>query len=166
LNEAIARQREQARNTCSTSRVETRTNYGSEVERALASLELERGSQKQLAAWTRKTPGKVTTARERSQESDDEVIANIDDPALVPVFHQVRGKIKGSARRTRTEAFAEWVAGHAAEVYEIQHAALENEINALEREEYALRRALAKRQPSKQRPLCRSRPSRRHPLGC
>jgi len=44
---------------------------------------------------------------ERRSESDDEVRSNID-PSLLPLFEEVKRKIKGSEWRTRTEAFLEY----------------------------------------------------------
>ncbi len=42
------------------------------------------------------------SAAERLSESDDEVRQNIS-PALVELFNRVRGQIKGTKRKTRTE---------------------------------------------------------------
>lgn len=57
---------------------------------------------------------------ERIRESDDEVARNLSDE-LRPVWQKVRGRIKPSPRRTRTEAFLEWVEEHpgdAARIYD------------------------------------------------
>jgi hypothetical protein len=56
------------------------------------------------------------SARERRSESDDEVRANIPDD-LVPLFNRVRGQIKGSARKSRTEAFLEYAEQHPQEAH-------------------------------------------------
>lgn len=45
-----------------------------------------------------------TTARERQQESDDAVAANLDEH-LLPLWDKVKRKIKGNERTSRTEAF-------------------------------------------------------------
>lgn len=60
-----------------------------------------------------------TTKLERRQESDDEVRGNIS-PELIPIFNQITRHIKGGPRRTRTEAFLEWVEENPGEVYAMQ----------------------------------------------
>jgi len=114
---------------------------------------VERAHQNTLAVWTRpntsKGPRKGARARERASESDDAVEANIDDPGLRVVWSHVKAKIKGNARRSRTEAFFEWAAEHAAQVYEIQERDAERVIAELERQEAALSKALRKRGPYK-----------------
>lgn len=56
--------------------------------------------------------------REVRQETDQEVIANIEaeDARLVPIFRRVRRGIKGSRDMTRTEAFWEWAQKHPEEI--------------------------------------------------
>ena len=56
-------------------------------------------------------------ARERASESDDEVRANLP-PELVGLFDRVRRSIKGSARKSRTEAFLEYVEEHPGEAFD------------------------------------------------
>lgn len=143
LNLAVKLEREQARSSCSASRAAVREETDPMVARARNMLELERGNQRQLAAWTRPTAPARTT-REKRSESDDEVRANIDDPALWPVWEAVKHKIKARGRTTRSEVFAEWVHGHSAEVYEFQNAELERQIAALELEEKQTLRRLKK----------------------
>jgi len=58
---------------------------------------------------------KVSRAVRRS-ESDDEVRANID-PELTGLWERVKRGIRGDARKTRTEAFLEYVEAHPDEVW-------------------------------------------------
>ena len=67
---------------------------------------------KQYEASKRKEPKKVTAAqkaKERKQESDDEVRSNLDaiDPRLVTMFDLYKNKVKETDRKSRTEAFLE-----------------------------------------------------------
>lgn len=83
--------------------------------------------------WTGKPQKSRTTAKERREESDDEVERDIPDELAV-VWHRVKHRIKGSARRSRTEAFLEWAAEHQETVYEITNEQLERDVRALERQ--------------------------------
>lgn len=60
-----------------------------------------------------------SSSAERQQESDDEVVRNLP-ASLVGVFNKVRRQVKGGPRRTRTEAFLEWVEENPGEVYALQ----------------------------------------------
>jgi len=51
---------------------------------------------------------------ERIRESDDEVRRNLPDD-LALVWAKVKGRIKGTARTTRTERFLDWVHDHPAD---------------------------------------------------
>lgn len=72
-------------------------------------------------------------ARERAQESDDEVRGNLDR-GMVEVFNKVRRHIKGTDRKSRTEAFLEWAEENPSEVYVIQNQEAEKEIRKMVRE--------------------------------
>jgi len=71
-----------------------------------------------------------SSSKERAQESDDEVVRNLPS-ALVGVFNKVRRQVKGSQRRTRTEAFLEWVEENPGEVYAMQGAQAERDLARL-----------------------------------
>lgn len=71
-----------------------------------------------------------SSSEERRQESDDEVVRNLP-AALVPVFAKVRRYVKGGPRRSRTEAFLEWVEENPGEVYAIQGAQAERDLAKL-----------------------------------
>jgi hypothetical protein len=71
-----------------------------------------------------------SSSTERRQESDDEVVRNLP-AALVGVFDKVRRQVKGSPRRTRTEAFLEWVEENPGEVYAMQGQQAERDLAKL-----------------------------------
>lgn len=66
---------------------------------------------------------------ERVQQSDDVVRQDID-PELVPLWEQVKGRVRGTSRRSRTEAFLAYVHEHPGE----QLAAIDRKTDALIRE--------------------------------
>ena len=71
--------------------------------------------------------------REREAESDDEVRRNLS-PDLASVFNKVRRQIKGSERRSRTEAFLEWAEENPDEIYAMQEQRAAREIDRLVKE--------------------------------
>lgn len=71
-----------------------------------------------------------STARERAEEDDDAVRSNI--PAeLRAVFDKVKRKIKGSPKRTRTEAFLDWAEENPDEIIAVQQEAADKELREL-----------------------------------
>jgi hypothetical protein len=129
------RQRLERRVGCQAARVATSLDGKSEIER----LRLER---KRTKAEQRiiERAGKVvrvrSTAKERKQESDDTVRRDI--PAeLVPVFDKVRARIKGSARRSRSEEFLEWAHENPDEVLAVQQADADRYLVKLVKEQRA-----------------------------
>ena len=90
--------------------------------------------------------GRVTKSKavERRAESDDEVRGNL--PAeFVPVFDQIKRKIKGSPRKTRTESFLHWVHENPGAVWEMRSGAADRDVEKLIREQQELERAERKR---------------------
>lgn len=71
-----------------------------------------------------------SSALERRQESDDEVVRNLPE-SLVGVFQKMRKHVKGGPRRTRTEAFLEWVEENPGEVYAMQGEQAERDLARL-----------------------------------
>lgn len=131
--------REAARQTCAMGEGIASTARG-EVKRTKADLDAERAYQRSLrvterAAKARKQTTKRATRAERAQESDDQVRANID-PALRPLFEKVKRQIKGSARKSRTEAFLEYVEAHPREEYHAIEDATERMIAEMERRQW------------------------------
>ena len=78
--------------------------------------------------------GRMRNARrEREAESDDEVRRNLS-PDLASVFNKVRRQIKGSERRSRTEAFLQWAEENPDEIYAMQEQRAAREIERLVKE--------------------------------
>jgi hypothetical protein len=126
--------------TCSTRRAQARQ----EAREAVAARRTEIGGvlseervYQRVDALERKPGVRKASARERRQESDDEVRSNLP-PELVPVFNAVRRFIKGSPRKSRTEDFLQWAEENAGEVYAIQGEQADREVRRLVAEYEAL----------------------------
>lgn len=88
-----------------------------------------------------KPPAARATVRERREEDDDAVRSNL--PAeLVPVFDKVRRSIKGSPKRTRTEAFLEWAEENPDEIIGVQQEQADKELRLLLRQQRELGRSV------------------------
>jgi len=130
--------REKLRNACGARRERARQQGAERVafrqreiqaERQLDRLQRTAG--KRPSQKNSKPIGGVRKApRERTAESDDEVRRDIP-PELVSVFNRVRRNIKGSDRRTRSEAFLEWAEENPGEVYAMQEQDAAREIERL-----------------------------------
>lgn len=81
------------------------------------------------------------TAREAKQESDDEVKRNLPRE-LVAVWRRVKASIHAGPRRSRTEAFLEWVHDHSAAVDRIVNEDHESNLEDLIRQERELERSI------------------------
>jgi hypothetical protein len=92
---------------------------------------------------------KRATTKERRSESDDEVRGNIP-PEYVGLFERVKGKIRGGERKSRTEAFMQYVEEHPAEFLEVLEDRSDLLVRELERQEREHRR-LAKARPRRRR---------------
>ena len=109
---------------------------GDAIERARKLLREERIEQRiargREAGYKRRTsPGAV--AKIAREESDDQVRANI--PAdLVSVFDAMRKRIKAGPRRSRTEAFLEWVEENPDEALQIQIAGANDDVSKMIRD--------------------------------
>jgi hypothetical protein len=68
-----------------------------------------------------------STRAERRHESDDEVRGNIPRE-LVAAFDKHKKQIRGTQRRTRTEAFLQWAEENAGEVYALQNEQADRDI--------------------------------------
>lgn len=135
----IARLREQLRLGIEERRARVRQCCGSDRASVRAEADkLVAGTRQQLAellderrrerVWTRKGSTSRTTATtsslsaaEQRAESDHEVEANLSPDQLL-IWSKVKAKIKGSARRSRTEAFLEWMAENGSDVARILEA--------------------------------------------
>lgn len=116
LRERIAKARQKAREAATVCRVNANEHALERIDQALQAVEKER----QAIAELRSRAGVMKSSRgqaggrraaELRAESDDEVRRDLgdDDPMLLELWERVKGKIKGSKRRTRTEAFLEFV---------------------------------------------------------
>ena len=95
---------------------------------------LQRTAGKRPVAKGVKPIGRVRNAsRERESESDDAVRRDIP-PELVSVFNKVRRNIKGTDRRTRSEAFLEWAEENPGEIYVMQEQEAARELKRLVKE--------------------------------
>jgi hypothetical protein len=126
-----------AKQRCAEGKQRARTSALSKIEKAGHALQHERAYQKELARIEANNRAarlgivKATRA-ERREESAGEVLANIP-PEFVPLWTRVQGKIKGSTRRSRTEAFLEYAQEHPHEVIEAQEHGVEATIRELEK---------------------------------
>lgn len=131
--------RQAARNRCQARRETIKGSGGRLVTRKAATLREERELQAQLKRLAKDATLKLSRHRASSKElraeSDDYVRGNLP-PELLGVFEQVKSKIKGSARRTRTEAFMEWVEEHPEDVIAHQGDAADREVAELVRQHH------------------------------
>jgi hypothetical protein len=130
---AIAR--EKLRALCLTRRERAALEGARLVEQRKAELGEEQGLEKLVRSADRRghKGGVRSTAAERASESDDEVRANIPSE-LIPAFDKNRRYIKGTPRKTRTEAFLQWAEENPAEIWALQNEQAEREIRAMVRE--------------------------------
>jgi hypothetical protein len=141
---------ERIRSQCRKARERLRTVCGARRERAhreatevvnvrKRELHEERHLDKlQRTAGRRSSPkGPIGRVRkisgEREAESDDEVRRDIP-PELLGVFNKVRRNIKGTDRKSRSEAFLEWAEENPGEIYAMQEQEAAREIKRLVKE--------------------------------
>lgn len=138
---AIAR--EKLRALCLTRRERAALEGARLVEQRKGELGEEQALEKLVRSADRRgIKGSVrSTAAERASESDDEVRANIPSE-LVPAFEKNKRFIKGTPRKTRTEAFLQWAEENPAEVWALQNEQAEREIRAMVREHNRAARAV------------------------
>jgi hypothetical protein len=119
---------------------------------ARRTLKDERVLQRQVRRAGKAPATKVrSTARERSQEDDDAVRANLP-PELVPVFDKVSRKIKGTPKRTRTEAFLDWAEENPDEILAVQQAVADKALRELLKQQRELGRTVRSTTRYKQSP--------------
>ncbi len=137
LPKAIRSARKAQASSCSTGQDDTRQALERELAQALGALAAERDDQRLQRLYkgraTLRTAPRSSRA-ERASESDDEVRNNLPHE-LVPVFDALRSKIRGNSRRSRTEAFLEYVHDHPGMVLEIGEQTLQRDLERLEQEE-------------------------------
>lgn len=131
-------------------RAELGTQCGPGIEQARGALEREISAAHNELAEARRlfrsTYGRKNarvTAKERHEESTDEVERNL--PAeLVPVWRKIHRSIKAGPRRTRTEAFLEWVEDNTEEAHRIVYDQVEKDVAAMLAEHEAVSKRLKK----------------------
>lgn len=143
LRESVRQLREAERGTCETSKAQAREGFAIQIRGAVRDLEMQRAHMEREYG-RRRGGGRISAAqlaKEAREESDDEVRRNL--PAeLVPVFNRVRSTIKPGRRRTRTEAFLEWVHDNPDEAHSIVYDAVERDVERLIREQEAIERRM------------------------
>jgi hypothetical protein len=144
LRDIAARQRKLAHETCSGSLASAR-RIKDDVERARAELKAERVYRAELRAIAKANresmaSHKKATRSERRAESDDEVRSNIPESYLA-LWGRVKGGIKASPRRSRTEAFMQYAEENPDELLE----SLGDVTDKMVRQHEAAERAAAKR---------------------
>ena len=122
-------ERERARDDCRAGTLTIQTEERRALDAAIKSVEAERKHQRTLASYERTARAREPkrSRAESKSEADHEVLANFPRE-LHDVFHKVKRQIKGNARRSRSEAFAEWIEENPAEVDAIRFGIAENEL--------------------------------------
>jgi len=132
-------ERELDRTACHAGKRQAREEGDALRRQAESEYEDERGFQRQMRRAT-KPRVERSTVRERKQEDDGAVRNNLP-PELVPVFDKHRRSIKGSARRSRTEAFLQWAEENPDEVIAVQQAEADRALHELLKQERELGRS-------------------------
>lgn len=153
LNAEIREMRSEARARCNARKQRVERLARTERQRIRRKLEEEERFQREMLraeGKARKASAKRRTATEQRQESDDEVRANLPTE-LVPVFDRFRRQFRGTAHKSRTEAFLQWVEENPGEVVAVQQAAADAELARLIAEHERMERAEARRRKKKRR---------------
>jgi hypothetical protein len=137
INAEVRAMRNAARAQCQARKHRIRSAGARALERRRAELAEEQRLQAKLRRADRVALRQRTTYKERAQESDDAVRANLPRE-LRAVFDRVRRHIKGNRHRTRTEAFLEWAEEHPEDVIAYQGDDTDREVARLiaERQQY------------------------------
>lgn len=136
LNATIRAEQNAASETCKRQIKAARNSE--DVEQARAELGAERRDQAELRRIRqgnearRKQRQRATgpTRSERRQESDDEVLSNLE-PEYHALWRKKKREIRGSNQMSRTEAFYHWVHNHPREAAAIVHADVDDQVNEL-----------------------------------
>lgn len=135
--------REELRQSCALRRNRARATGAAEVEERRGVLQSEKGYERQIRNADRPRQLRRTTAEKR-QESDDEVRSNLE-PDMVRVFDSVRRHIKGTPRKSRTEAFLQWAEENPGEVFDIMQHDADRYLSQLLAEQESLQRQQRRR---------------------
>jgi hypothetical protein len=161
LAEQIAREKQDARTACDAAIGAARglIDRHAQAREKLAAERRFRREMRRLEGYQRQRRRELSKGRKAIhaiQQSDDEVVSNIE-PELVPLWNRVKRGIKGTTRKSRTEAFLEYAQANPGEILEAMgdvEDRLVRELEAKERE--ARRRARA--------PLARARKRKAEPV--
>jgi hypothetical protein len=147
LGERVRALREAERGTCQVSQSNARAAVTAALHKAQDELRNWSGYVRSRYGRKRRAPGVPSAAelrREAREESDDAVRRNVG-PELAAVFDRVRKNIKAGPRRSRTEAFLEWVESNPDEAHAIVYANSELELERMIRQQQELERRLGNR---------------------
>lgn len=138
LRTQIEKEKLEARTACTVRKTEIKQSGESAERQEQKRLAEERRLQAEVRRIDarlakRETKGR-TTARERKQESDDEVRRNLP-PELLALFERIKKSIKGSARISRTEEVLHFAEEHPDEVVNAIEGISDRELRHLQAEE-------------------------------
>jgi hypothetical protein len=143
----VARLRDAERGTCTDTTARARAELAAALRTAQDEARSFGGYVKRTYGRRARAAGMPSAAqlrRERMQESDDDVRRNVG-PELAAVFERVKRQIKPGPRRTRTEAFLEWVQENPDEAHAIVYANAERDLARFIEEQNALERRVGSR---------------------
>ncbi len=138
LRESVLAMRQAQRGDCELTKAATKDDFARRIGAAGAELGAEREHYRTKFGRRGATR---TTAKERREESDDDVRRNLP-PELVAVFNRIGRSVKASPRRSRTEAFLQWVHDNEDEAHAIVYEAIDRDVDRLVREQEAIARRL------------------------
>lgn len=136
--------RKAAVDSCELDRCHVKKEAAHKLSAIALKLEENRKHSREMASIARINKGrdkerKKTSALERRQESDDEVVSNIPE-SLVHFWEKVKRGIKGTDRRSRTEHFIEYAAENRDAVIQLNQEIADREVQKLERQYLAQQR--------------------------
>jgi hypothetical protein len=141
LAQRVQAMRDAQRGDCARTRAATKKELDARIVAAARELGMQRDHMR--AEYGRKGGARRVSAaqarRERREESDDEVRRNLP-PELLSVWERVRGTIRPSPRRSRTEAFLEWAEENPDAVHAIVYEDVDRQVAQLIREQQAIER--------------------------
>ncbi len=144
IREQCKRERQALTITCSTRREEARAVARAAIDeerKARKAIDRQEDTYREVDGRNRK---KAPRKAERREESDTEVRNNL--PAdFVPVFEKRARFVKGTVRKTRTEAFLEWAEENPGEVWAIRSSDADREVEQMIAEHAKLLRSEQRR---------------------
>jgi hypothetical protein len=153
LHQVHARERARAREACQAAYAEARA-LSDKIARTRAELRAEKAYRAEMRRVERLHRERQREHRKRYSargvrrgESDDEVRGNIP-PELAALFERVKQRIRGSDRKSRTEAFLQYAEEHPNEVLEVLEDKTDALVRELEARERSARRAMRSTRPA------------------